>query len=134
MLNKNTWQANFTMSAPIMTLKANTTATDRLNSVGVLGDLADCKLCLSWQCSYLVWNAFRQERPAKYHSVCCILRGHNWMLLVYRLWCTVSLNSNFAILENLKLFSIIVGFFNSVSTCISEQVFSHLEGMCSDFK
>ena len=28
----------------------------------------------------------------------------------------------------------IVRFFNSVSTCISERVFSHLEGICSDCK
>ena len=28
----------------------------------------------------------------------------------------------------------IVRFFNSVSTCISERVFSHLEGVCSDCK
>ena len=27
-----------------------------------------------------------------------------------------------------------VGFFISVSTCILERVFSHLEGMCSDCK
>ena len=29
---------------------------------------------------------------------------------------------------------VIVGFFNSVITCISERVLSHLEGMCSDCK
>ena len=33
-----------------------------------------------------------------------------------------------------KCSKIIVRFFNSVSTCISERVFSHLEGTCSDCK
>ena len=35
------------------------------------------------------------------------LRGHNWVHFTYRLWCTVTMNSNFAsYLKNLKLFSI----------------------------
>ena len=35
-----------------------------------------------------------------------LLRGRNWVHFVHRLWCTVTMNSNFAILKNLKLFSI----------------------------
>ena len=49
-----------------------------------------------------------------------------WRLKMHVL-CKVGKNN---IIQNIT----IVRFFNSVSTCITERVFSHLEGMCSDCK
>ena len=49
------------------------------------------------------------------------------MISIGKPYCVTALHNNL-------IHVIIVGFFISVSTCISEWVFSHLEGMCSDCK
>ena len=47
---------------------------------------------------------------------------------------TIGISNLHCALHTHMLTNAIVGFFISVSTCILEPVFFHLEGMCSDHK